>query len=505
VPEAAPGLSIVPLVVAQRFQVDGYPLADGQPDNFTQLRPLDVAESSLAQWQFYALRAQYTARFGDFIASTGYFQRHSRDVEDGTMWFAFFQKEYYSPLPYLAASVLQSYDSRELTQEIRFQSHLQVPVQFVAGFFYQRATTTDPFSYPIPGLDAATGHALGSDNIYQENGRTVAQQTAGFVDITYTPVDRMEVSAGVRKAWLDYSGHQTIEQPPALDANISYSFDRRQHPFTPRFLVKYSFDQNDMAYASASKGFRIGGENAPATGPCAEGARELGVPVGVALPYDSDSLWSYEFGLKNLWDDARIATRAAAYYIEWKNIQQTVLLPVCGIGIQLNSGAAGILGTEAELTARIRTGFEIGAGFAYEDGKITAARTLPSGQTLGFRVDTPLSGVPKWTASLRASYSANTLIGEAFVRTEYNFAGSSLSLANGGAGLFRSEYSLVDLHGGLHFDNSTAGLFVTNLFNKPANYGDLVTAAGTVPGRPRLVVAQPRTLGLEARHSFGAQ
>jgi outer membrane receptor protein involved in Fe transport len=224
----------------------------------------------------------------------------------------------------------------------------------------------------------------------------------------------------------------------------------------------------------------------------------------VAIPYYSDSLWSYEVGLKNLWDERRISSRAAAYYIDWKNIQQSVLLPICGIPALLNAGAASIRGAEWEVTARIAPRFDLDAGVGYEDAKITGAKTLPDGQVLGFPVGSPLSGVPKWTASLRASYSIPTTLGAAFVRGEYSFVGSSLSLANGGAGLYRAEYSLVDLRGGLQFHDWTATLFAQNLFNKAANYGDVVGAAGLVPGQTRLVVAQPRTVGLELQRSFGA-
>jgi len=502
-PETLPGLSMTPLVMLQRFDVNGYPLADDNASNFTQIRPLNVAERSLAQWQLYAFTAKYTASFGDLISSTGYLHRYSQDVEDGTMWFAAFQGYYYAPLPYLAATVLQAYESREVTQELRFQSHLRGPVQFSAGFFHQRAATSSPFSYPIPGLDAASGYTLGADNIAYLTQNTLSKQTAGFADITYSPLAKLELSAGVRKTWVDDSGHQSLQQPPSFNADSAYSFEQKQQPVTPRFAARYSFDANDMTYVSASKGFRNGGENAPATGPCADGARMLGLPAGVPVPYYSDSLWSYEIGLKNLWDARKIASRAAAYYIDWKNMQQTVLLPVCGIPALLNTGAARIVGAEWEITARIAPRLQLDAGLGYEDGKITDARTLSNGQVLGFPVDTPLSGVPKWTASLRASYSVPTSIGDAFVRGEYSFVGSSLSLANGGTGLHRAEYSLLDLRGGLQSGDWMTTLFIKNVFNRAANYGDIVTAAGVVPGQPRLVVAQPRTIALELQRSFG--
>src|SRR4029077_5518862 len=127
---------------------------------------------------------------------------------------------------------------------------------------------------------------------------------------------------------------------------------------------------------------------------CAVGASMLGLPAGVSIPYDSDSLWSYEVGFKNLWDEQKIASRAAAYYIDWKNIQQSLLVPVCGIPALLNAGAARIRGAEWELTARIAPRFEVDAGVGYEDAKITETNVLPNGLLLGFPVGTPLSGVP---------------------------------------------------------------------------------------------------------------
>ena len=49
-------------------------------------------------------------------------------------------------------------------------------------------------------------------------------------------------------------------------------------------------------------------------------------------------------------------------------------------------------------------------------------------------------------------------MGDAFVRGEYSFVGSSLSLANGGTGLHRAEYSLLDLRGGHSSCNGVLGL-----------------------------------------------
>jgi outer membrane receptor protein involved in Fe transport len=115
------------------------------------------------------------------------------------------------------------------------------------------------------------------------------KQYAGFVDATYSLTQSLQFSAGVRKAWLNYSGWEAIEQPPPFDANSAFSFVEKEEPTTPRFVAKYSFDDSNMVYASASKGFRIGGSNAPATGVCEGDAKTLGLPVGVPTHYGATS------------------------------------------------------------------------------------------------------------------------------------------------------------------------------------------------------------------------
>lgn len=503
-PEALPGLTITPMVMLQRSDTNGYPVAEGSADDFNQLRALNAPESTGDQWQFYALTAKYAASFGTFVSASSYLHRYAADDEDGTTYTALYQCFYYCPLPYLAAPTPQSYDTKQTTQELRFESQFRGPVQFVAGYFFQRSALTYAYSALVPGIDALSGGYLGTDDLYQDNERTLLKQNAGFIDVTYSVTHEFELSAGVRKAWLNYSGWEAVEQPPVFDANSYFNFLEKEQPVTPRFVAKYSFDQNDIVYASASKGFRIGGSSPPTTGACQSGAESLGIPIGEPIPYHSDSLWSYELGIKNMWDDSRISTRVAAYHISWDNIQQSLLLPVCGVSVELNAGAARINGAEGELLAQLTPSFNLNASAGYEDAKITQATLLPGGTVLGFPVGTPLSGVPKWTAALRGEYTtAVNNIGEAFIRAEYNFVGTSLSLANGGAGLYRNEYSLVDLRTGIRTGNWTTTLFAKNLFNKAANYGDLVSDVGLVPGSPRIVVSQPRTVGLEVALQFG--
>jgi iron complex outermembrane receptor protein len=505
-PPAIEGLTITPMIILQRSDTNGYPVADNEASNFTQVRPLNVPESTGDRWQFYALTAKYAADIGELISSTSYLHRYATDTEDGTTWFAEFQSFFYPPgnLPYVASPVPQSYDSAQTTEELRFQSLFPGPVQLVAGVFYQRSTLAYVYNYLTPGANALSGGYLGSDDSFDDHDSILLTQLAGFADLTYKIGQSLEFSAGVRKARLDLSTNETIIQYPVVNGNSSYGYSDRESPVTPRFVAKYNFDANNMLYATASKGFRIGGVSSPAYGACTQDAINLGLPVGVPIPYHSDSLWSYELGLKDLWNDQRLATRFAVYDIDWKDIQQNLVLPTCGQGEELNAGAARIIGAEAELQALVTSAFRVDGGIGYEDGKITQADILKTGAAIGFPVDSPLSNVPKWTASLRTEYTIPTSSGEYFARAEYNFVGTSLSLANGGAGFYRAAYSLVDVRTGLKTSQWNFTLFAKNLFNRAANFGDVVTDVGVVPGQVRLAVAQPRTLGVEIERRFGA-
>ena len=67
-----------------------------------------------------------------------------------------------------------------------------------------------------------------------------------------------------------------------------------------------------MAYASAAKGFRLGGINAFPTDLCAQSLAALHISPESAGEYNSDSLWSYELGVKSEFADQRIRLNGAA-------------------------------------------------------------------------------------------------------------------------------------------------------------------------------------------------
>jgi len=490
-PSALPGLSVTPMVIYQSDRGNGFPLADYSPDNLVQVRPLNIEESYLDEWVFSSLTAKYKTAFGAFIASSAWFHRETQDNEDNTEASATYYAPTYAtgllPAAYLPSPTLSSLDSDSVTQEIRFESSFDAPVQAIAGLYYDHGKSFTDQSITEPVL---AGQPL---YFYYPNIQeipTTSNEAAEFGDLTYTTAG-FELSAGVRGSTLDWSKHTYLygwTDGGLVDEWASH----REHSVTPRYTAKYQINADTMVYASAAKGFRSGGANSVPS--------QCGAGVG---QFKSDSLWSYEVGTKDTLFDNRMNLRVAAYRIDWNNIQQSILL-ACTYSVTENAGTATSTGAEIEADMSPVHGLNMNWALGYDDAKITS---VPAGAT-GFVVGQSLNGVPKVTASLMADYSVPTSFGNAFVRPQYSFTGRSISYSvipvqDGGRP--RASYSMVDLHIGGTTGPWETSLFAKNLFDVRANLGDeqSETIELQVPRvRPRYLISQPRTIGVEVKYRF---
>ena len=489
-PAAIPGLTATPMVIFQSARSNGMPLADFSPANLVQIRPLDVGESTLDRWSFEGLTLKYHAPFGTFISSSTGFHREALDNEDGTEASqTVFGPAYATPplgpvyLPSPAPSFL---DLTAFTQEVRFESSFEGPAQVILGGYYNHGTSHTGQDITEPLVAGQYG--------YIQDVPHANNEVAEFADLTVTPLSGLELSAGVRAASLQFKQHNFWYgwiNGGVTDVFIAHS----ESAVTPRYTAKYQIEPGAMVYASAAKGFRNGGANSVPD--------QCGAAGG---EFKSDSLWSYEIGSKNTLFDGRMNTRVAAFRIDWSNIQQSILLP-CTYSVTSNAGAATSTGAEFEADIAPLHGLNLSFAAGYDDAKITS---VPAGAT-GFVVGQALNGVPKVTASLLGEYTVPTDYGAGFVRAQYSFTGRSVSYSvipvqDGGRP--RASYSLVDLHVGATTGQWETSLFAKNLFDVRANLGDEQSETVELQSpvvRPRWLIAQPRTIGLEVKWRFKPQ
>jgi outer membrane receptor protein involved in Fe transport len=488
-PSALPGLTVTPMIMYQRANSNGYPLADYTPDNLVQVRPLDVPEAVTDTWTFAGLTVNYAADYGRFVGSGTYFYRTAFDLEDGTEVSS---GVYFGFPHYVAAPLPNTLDTKTWTGEVRFESSLAGPVQFVVGAFADLTERLYEEKLVSPGANAASGYTLGTDLLYQEFAPNTDRQRAIFADVSYDITSALQVSAGLRRAYLAHE--YTDAADGALNGGPSFaSGAQSEYTTTPRYTARYLLAPNQMLYASAAKGFRIGGQNYPLPSVCAADLAAAGLSNG--SDYGSDSLWSYEVGTKNAWLDHHLNTRVAAYHIDWKAIQQSTLLN-CGFEVTTNSGAAVSNGGEFEADVALKN-LTVNLSLGYEDAKIT--ETAPGSLTV---VGQPLSGVPKWSGSTTVQYSVPFGERTGFLRGQFTAVGDRTSYNNLQTGRDLAAYRLLKLRTGFDQGPLELALYCDNVFDTRGNLGDLIPESGELPGRPRWMITTPRTIGLHLRHNF---
>jgi iron complex outermembrane recepter protein len=489
-PQILQGLTITPMYVYQRSSSNGYPLADYTPNDFVQNRPLNVPEAGGDSWNFKSLTVKQDAGFGKFILLGSYFTRDGYDLEDGTDSFGFFVPglKYYVPAP-----IINDLYYRTTTGEARFESSLPGPVQFIAGVFSSLDKRFFHQYWDAPGANAATAGALGADLVFLQNTPEADRQRAEYINVNYQVTQALQVSAGLRMAYLWH--YETYVASGPINGGVSDNYaahDENQR--APRYTAQYQIAPDQMVYASAAKGYRIGGVNPYVPPLCGAALAALDIPNG--HEFNSDSLWSYELGLKDSWLSGRVKSRVAVYDIEWKNTQHTIVLP-CEWTIVANSGASRSQGFELEVDALPVDHLNVNFSTGYEDARVTEGSS--ASETV---VGQPLQNVPKWTAAGTLQYSVPFAGRTAFVMGQYTYTDSRVSYNNTPTGLTLPSYGIANLRAGINQGPWQAALFARNLFNKLGEISDVLPDTTNLPGRDRFFVTRPRTVGIQVHRDF---
>jgi outer membrane receptor protein involved in Fe transport len=534
-------LTITPRVMLQKATYNGFPLSDyltdpGNgigypvptppggaptpsrmiPTNFTQARWFNVPEGGYDAWGLYSLTVHWKSDIGELVSSTAYFNRKVFETEDETdfVYAAITAGAGGTPQP---GAISEEKDYQRFVQEVRFASDLKGPVQFVVGGFYSDFHGRLPFAsyYPpaeVPNLDATLGGPNNPDYpnlIFAQDFHTDIKEPAAFGEVSFQPMDALKLTAGLRwyQVKISSSGYEEGLATGGGPAIVSPLATTSESGVNPKFEADYHVTPDQMVYVNVAKGFRPGGlvpivppGQAGTATDCVKALHQADPNIAIAQTreYRSDSLWNYEFGGKTSWLDHRLTVDAAAFYIKWNNIQQQILLS-CGFQYIANAGAAESKGGELEIHARPTEPLELSLGIGYQNAKITQ-ESASSPQTVG----SPVYQVPDWTGNGSVSYTTPmTDTWKMVTGADYSYIGRSFSGNNNPSNpRLRPSYRLINAR--IAFDRGPfeVALVGKNLANEVANLGDNRSIAAETPGRPRLFVNQPRTVGVEFRQSF---
>jgi iron complex outermembrane recepter protein len=274
--------------------------------------------------------------------------------------------------------------SRVFSEELNLNSKLDGPWRWSAGAFYRDAKDSTYQTLgnliPSPVSEADTSR---STAIFGEVGRR-------FLD------NQFELAVGARYFHDDVGLDQLVlfgEAPgtPLLRTDSTF------HALTPRVVLSWFPTHDYTMYASYSQGFRSGFPQSELV--------QLVAPN--FIPVKPDKLTNYEIGSKGNLFDNKVTFDLALYYMKWKDIQQTLGIPVPGstayIVASVNGQSASGVGVDFAVTYRPIRGLQLGLNFSW-NGLSEDSAVFSSGQLLfpsGSRIDDS----PAYTAGALASYN----------------------------------------------------------------------------------------------------
>jgi len=447
-----------------------------------------VPESADIHYRVYSAVVDVDLGFASLVSASSYSTLSQQFLGDLTPQFGgLIEAIFGTPNNFFQG---QTTGVKRFTQEIRLQSPESDSFEWLVGAYYTREkgvidqtfNAVEPGTFtPVAGLPLLGVARI--DSRYRE--------IAGFANATIHFGDRFDLTFGGR-----YSGNRQLAQQAsdgALAGGPRVLPDARSSENVFTFSVAPSFEISDQAtvYARVAKGFRPGGPNSLAPGAPAE-----------LSSYASDTLISYEVGVKAETADRTFGIDIAAFHIDWKDIQ--VFGQINNFGVNFNGGKAESNGLEFTTTLRPTPGLSFSLNGAYTDATLKDDTPPQVGGLAGDR----LPYTPKYSIGANADYEwelggeTKAYVG-ASVRSlskqpaAYDFA---FRTANGRQ-RYLPSYEVVDLRAGLDFGRYSLEVYAKNLFDSEGKTS--FEAPGNIPlGAAGTAVIRPRTIGATLTAGF---
>jgi iron complex outermembrane recepter protein len=395
-------------------------------------------------------------------------------------------------------------------------------LKWVAGIFYEHVREDTSFAIADPNLpnefqalygvsfNTAVGPLLPGGYLEQvPNAWALDRQLAPYGQIDWKLLDVLTLTAGVRVSADTSSGAQ-FSAGPLIGPTPAYNAGSvTEHPVTPKFGVSYQPIRDQLYYATASKGYRIGGINSPLSSLCAGNLAQLSLTSG-PVSYRSDSLWSYELGTKDSLFDRRLQINASGFYINWSNIQNTVYLPSCGFSFVANLGTVTSKGFDADILARPTEALLLELAASYTDARYEDSVYAAPGATAALAGKGDYLPVAPWTLVGSSEYKLPLLLAYApYARVDYSYSARYKSplvfqdpttISYDPAPFYQQQADSLSARTGLRWRGFDVSVFGTNLTNTHPVLFD----SRFFPPLPLFfdTTWRPRTIGLTATYRY---
>ena len=402
------------------------------------------------------LELDYDFDFADLVATFGTIDR-KRSLVDSLLGPAYIDQ-----------------DERVKSGEVRLVSKTGNALEWIIGVYY-RDNQSDIFA-DLPGVAAAFGLPA-----FLQEFNVGREAWAIYGEMYYSFTDQWRVTAGARYFDEDvttFSGQDFGIPGFESAAEVKNNFSN----VSPKLALEFRPGESTLIYASASQGFRSGGNNV-----------DIVADPNFQDFYDEDKVTAYELGWKQSAAGGRVTFNTALFYNDWDDIQIDGIPGNSSLGFITNGGKAHSKGIEADFAWIPLEGLEITAG-----GALIEAETDEPMQ--GGPEGSKLENVPKSMFNASISYTWN-LFSDWYttIYGDYSYRGESFGAIPNSDFNRAAPYSLANAR--LSFNNGAWDVmfYVENIFDER---GTSFSFSDQIGITDQVFIIRPRTYGVRLQFAF---
>lgn len=272
--------------------------------------------------------------------------------------------------PLGGATVLNTGSYSQFSQDVRLTgTAFGDRLSWVAGVLYFQASDSNDVANLATAWDGAPQPVLIADRTIVDDFSSWAGYAEG--DFALSPL--FALTAGVRytsetrtlrvfdnRQQCGGTGTDACFNTAALPGFDGDPEPRLQNGiWAPRFALTYTPGDALLIYASAARGWRSAGWDT------------RGTAVAEILPYEPETAWTYELGVKSQWFEGRLSADVTAFYLDASQFQAPAMLELGNLQpsyVVQNVGSYRGYGVEARLAANPWRALSLFANIGLQSG-----------------------------------------------------------------------------------------------------------------------------------------
>lgn len=152
------------------------------------------------------------------------------------------------------------------------------------------------------GLLSANGQPL----LGQQRSDVTATELAAFGEVNWNFIEDWELTLGLR-AYRTRSGGVAVASGALYGGENVNEGEIRETGLNPKVSLSWSPSRDVMFYSLVARGFRLGGIQPTASG----------LSTDIPKVYKSDTLWSYELGVRSSWFARTLLLDLTVFHVDW--------------------------------------------------------------------------------------------------------------------------------------------------------------------------------------------